>query len=131
MAKQPQKLSTFLEQVQYWVDGLPRGIRIGLNALISLFVIVVLGLFIVFLTAGDQVNEVQSDEVLYVPTITITVLWIIIYGFGWRALVGFDLSEDQEWRASRISAWVVLIGMLAFILTVLGCIFGLLFATLL
>lgn len=128
MAKRPQRAVSFLGQVQIWVDGLPRGARIGLNAFISLLVMVVLGLPIVLITAGSQVNEIESGEVLYIPTIVIAVAWLAIYGIGWWALVGFDWDLDIEWRAERPAVWMVLLGATAFLLIIFGCIFGLLFA---
>ncbi len=128
MAKRPQQSATLFEQIQYWVDGLPRGARIGLNAFISLMVMVVLGLPIVLITAGSQVNQVDSGEVLYIPTIAIAVLWLVVYGFGWRALVGFDIDLDTEWRADRSAVMMVLVGAAAFLFIFFGCIFGLLFA---
>lgn len=128
MAKRPQRALTLFEQIQVWVDRLPRGSRIGLNAIISLMVMVVLGLPIVLITAGSQVNSVESGEVLYLPTIVIAVLWLVLYGVGWWALVGFDWDVEQEWRAQRTSVYVVLLGAAAFVITIFGCIFGLLFA---
>lgn len=128
MAKRPQRGVSFLEQVQYWVDGLPRGARIGLNAFISLLVMVVLGLPIVLITAGSQANNLDSGEVLYIPTILIAVAWLAVYGFGWWALVGFDWDVEEEWRAERPAVWILLLGAMAFLLIIFGCIFGLLFA---
>lgn len=128
MAKRPQVPVTLFDQIENWVDGLPRGSRIGLNAFISLLVMIVLGLPIVLITAGSQVNEVDSGEVLYIPTIAIAVIWLLVYGFGWGALVGFDWDLDVEWQAKRSSVFMVLLGAFAFVAMLFGCIFGLLFA---
>ena len=80
------------------------------------------------ITAGSQVNTVEEGEVLYGPTIAIAIVWLIVYGFGWNALVGFDMDDEHEWRAGHAAAYMVILGAVATVLLFFACIYGLLFA---
>lgn len=127
MSKKIQEQST-LDRLSTWVNQLPRPARIVLNMAISIAVMAMIGVPLVLIIAGEQVNSLESGEVLYTPTIIIAVLWFLLYGFGWNSLVGFDWDEDVQWQAGRPAAYLLLLGILALVFIIFACIFGFLFA---
>lgn len=115
-----------LDRLANWVDSLSRPTRIIINMGISLLVMALLGVPIVLLTAGD-VNS-AGGEVLYIPTVVISVVWLLVYGFGWSALVGFDWDDTNPWQASHSAGWMIILGLAAGFLAIFACLYGLLFA---
>jgi len=95
--------------------------------MISLAVMALVGLPIVLLTAGNAADT-SGGEVLYAPTIAIAVVWLLVYGMGWSALVGFDWDDENPWQANRSASWMLILGMIAGFLLLFGCLYGFLFA---
>lgn len=124
----PVQQAGFLERIAEWVNALPRATRIILNMGISLLVMGLLGVPIVLITAGSDVNTVESGEVLYVPTVVIAVVWLLLYGFGWGALVGFDWDDEETWQAGTSASLMIILGSVAFVLMMFACLYGFLFA---
>ena len=122
--KKVKNLSQF-ERITAWINGLSRPTRIALNMFISIVVMALVGVPLVFIVAGEQVNTIESGEVLYIPSIAIAVLWFALYGFGWNVLVGFDWDEENEWKAGNSATYMVLLGMIAFVFVIFACIFWL------
>jgi TRAP-type C4-dicarboxylate transport system permease small subunit len=123
MTKRQVQPATRVEKIAARVDRMSRPARIAINMVISLLVVAVLGLPVTLLFAGDA----SEGSVLYAPSIIVAVIWLIIYGVGWWALVGFDVDPQQPWQAGKPAVWVTVLGAGAAFVLLLEIIFGLLY----
>jgi hypothetical protein len=108
------------------IDRMSRFSRIVLNIGISLAAVVAVA-FPIVLFFDSGANELGEGDVLYTPIIIVAVVWLIIYAFGWAALVGFELDLDNPWKAGKPAVTIVIIGIIATCFAVLEIIMGLLF----
>jgi hypothetical protein len=123
MAKQQTQPVRRIDRIARRVGRIPRFSRILLATAISLVIVGLVALPMAFIIA-DQAAE---GGVLYGPTIVIALVFLVAYGLGWWALVGFDADPNQPWQADRPAGWMVVVGIVALVVLLLEVIFGLLF----
>lgn len=114
------------ERIINRIDNMSRFSRIMLNISISIAVVIAVAFPVVFLFSNG-VNELEEGEVLYTPLIIVGVIWMMVYGFGWAALVGFDLDVENPWKAGKPAMWITVLGVIAAFSAVLEIILFLLF----
>ncbi len=114
------------ERIINRIDNMSRFSRIMLNISISIAVVIAVAFPVVFLFSNG-VNELEEGEVLYTPLIIVGVIWMMVYGFGWAALVGFDLDVENPWKAGKPAMWITVLGAIAAFLAVLEIMLFLLF----
>ena len=123
MAKAPTRPSARIDRITRRVASMSRPTRIVVNMLISLTVVALIGLPIMFLLAGS--DTIEGGGVATVPVTILAVIWVVTYGIGWWAMVGFD--TDVEWVARRPAGWMMVFGVMAFLIFALEIILSLLF----
>lgn len=114
------------EQIAARLDRMSRGSRIMLNMWTSIAVSVLIGLPVVLLFSRD-VNQLEQGEILYAPTIIVAVLWLVVYAYGWWALVGFDWDPEVPWRARQPAVAMLVVSVIASFLLVLEAVVALMF----
>lgn len=123
MAKAPTRPSARIDRITRRVAQMSRPTRIVVNMLISLTVVGLMGLPIMFLLAGS--DTVEGGGVATIPVTVLAVVWLVTYGIGWWAMVGFD--TDVEWVAGRPAGWMLVFGVMVFLIFALEIILSLLF----
>ncbi len=119
MSSKEQDLSRF-DRIANRINRLPRRSRILIAMGVSLMIMALVGLPLVYLSAGDSIEEISKKDNLTVPTIIVIGIWLVIYVLCWQALVGFSSDEEQPWEAGKPAVWAVLGGCLATILVIVG-----------
>lgn len=127
MGKPQAQTARLIDKITYRAQGMSRPTRIIINTLISLLIVALIGVPMMFLIAGDDSAEGGGASTL--PVTIIAVLWLIIYGVGWWALVGFDIEE--EWQPGRPAGWMLVVGIGALLILIIEIVAGLLFGLLL
>ncbi len=108
------------------IDRMSRGTRIMLNMWTSIAISVLIG-FPIVLILSRNVSDLEQGQILYAPTIVIAVIWLLIYAYGWWALVGFDWNPEVPWKAGKPAVAMVVATVVATFLLILEIVFALLF----
>jgi hypothetical protein len=127
MGKSQAQPVRLIDRITYRAQSMSRPTRIVINTLISLLIVALIGLPIMFFIAGDDSGESGGTSTM--PVTILAVLWLIIYGVGWWALVGFDIEE--EWQPGRPAGWMLVVGIGGLLLLIIEIMASLLFGLLL
>jgi hypothetical protein len=109
---QRTRLDVWAEAVAQRVVRLPRLMRVGLSALFALMVTLAVRPLIDLV----YIDNFFNPDTIMLPALIATAIGVIIYGLGWRWLVGL-VGETPT--ASRAVFWYMLVGF-ASLLWVIG-----------
>jgi hypothetical protein len=129
MGKSQAQSITLIDKITYRAQRMARPTRIVINTLISLLIVALIGVPLMFLISGD--DSASGGSASTMPVTIIAILWLIAYGVGWWALVGFDSNIEEEWQPGRPAGWMLVVGIGALLILIIEIVAALLFGLLL
>jgi hypothetical protein len=104
------------------INAWSRGLRILMTTLVTSILVLVFGFLLDLLILDTAGGQNATPYILIVTTVG-----VLIYGFGWHLMVGFDWDVEHPWEAGRGAAYFILAGALGILAVIVGLLMGLAF----
>jgi len=119
-SRSPSRIDHLADRINRW----PRPLRIVVGIVITLELTVLAWLVLAW---AFDVAVLAVDPDVTAPLTIVIVLGLLFYGFGWFAMVGFDMHPETPWRAGRPAVWFVAGGAAGLVSIIMLVLFGLAF----
>lgn len=128
MARKATSSARRIDQWAGWIARQSRGRRMALSLAITVELVILVSVVVDQLLI-DRVNA--GDLSRAAPAWIATAVGVVVYIFGWSALVGFDWNPAHPWRATRAAVLFTVVGAAGLIVLIVLALYGLVFGYLL
>jgi hypothetical protein len=119
----PTRRSSAIDQLAAWLGSLSRMIRALLAGIIALSITGSAGLFLFSLLIAINpedlnIGPINQDNIVGIIFMLLLLLGFVMYGVGWKLLIGFDLNATPL-KPGRAAAYWFLTGLAFLFMTIL------------